>query len=108
MFQGGKGLQELLKQAQKMQKKMMESQEQLANKTVEASSGGGMVKVVMNGNQEILSLKIEREVVNPDDIEMLEDLIVAAIEEAREKIKEMVEEEMSGLTSGMKIPGLNL
>lgn len=108
MFQGGKGLQELLKQAQKMQKKMMESQEQLANKTIEASSGGGMVKVVMNGNQEILSLKIEREVVNPDDIEMLEDLIVAAIEEAREKIKEMVEEEMSGLTSGMKIPGLNL
>lgn len=108
MFQGGKGLQELLKQAQKMQKKMMESQEQLANKTVEASSGGGMVKVVMNGNQEILSLKIEREVVNPDDIEMLEDLIVAAIEEAREKIKEMVEEEMSGLTSGMQIPGLNL
>jgi hypothetical protein len=108
MFQGGKGLQELLKQAQKIQKKMMESQEQLANKTVEASSGGGMVKVVMNGNQEILSLKIERDVVNPDDIEMLEDLIIAAIEEAREKIKEMIEEEMSGLTSGMKIPGLNM
>jgi hypothetical protein len=108
MFQGSKGLQELLKQAQKMQKKMMESQEQLANKTVEASAGGGMVKVVMNGNQEILSLKIDREVVNPDDIEMLEDLIIAAIEEARGKIKEMVEDEMSGLTSGMKIPGLNI
>lgn len=107
MFQGGKGLQDLLKQAQKMQKKMMESQEALAQKTVEASAGGGMVKVVMNGNQELISLKIEKEVVDPDDIEMLEDLIIAAVEEARQKIKEIVEHEMSGLTGGIKIPGLN-
>ncbi|HEX37976.1 MAG TPA: YbaB/EbfC family nucleoid-associated protein [Candidatus Cloacimonetes bacterium] len=107
MFQGGKGLQDLLKQAQKMQKKMMESQEALASKTVEASAGGGMVTVVMNGNQELISLKIEKEVVDPDDIEMLEDLIIAAVEEARQKVKEMVESEMSGLTGGLKIPGLN-
>ncbi len=107
MFQGGKGLQDLLKQAQKMQKKMVESQEALAQKTVEASAGGGMVNVVMNGNQELISLKIEKEVVDPDDVEMLEDLIIAAVEEARQKIKEIVEKEMFGLTGGMKIPGLN-
>ena len=106
MFQGGKGLQDLLKQAQKMQKKMMESQEALAQQTVEASAGGGMVNVVMNGNQELISLKIEKEVVDPEDIEMLEDLIIAAVEEARQKVKEMVESEMSGLTGGLKIPGL--
>ncbi len=106
MFQGGKGLQDLLKQAQKMQKKMMESQEALAQQTVEASAGGGMVNVVMNGNQELISLKIEKEVVDPDDVEMLEDLIIAAVEEARQKVKEMVESEMSGLTGGLKIPGL--
>ncbi|TSA26834.1 YbaB/EbfC family nucleoid-associated protein [bacterium] len=107
MFQGGKGLQDLLKQAQKMQKKMVESQEALAQKTVEASAGGGMVNVVMNGNQELISLKIEKEVVDPEDVEMLEDLIIAAVEEARQKIKEMVEQEMFGLTGGIKIPGLN-
>ena len=108
MFQGGKGLQELLKQAQKMQKKIQESQEELSSKIIEASSGGGMVKVTMNGNQEIISLKIEKEVVDPDDVEMLEDLVVAAIEEAKKKVKELVETEMSGLTGGIKIPGLNL
>ncbi len=86
---------------------MVESQEALAQKTVEASAGGGMVNVVMNGNQELISLKIEKEVVDPDDVEMLEDLIIAAVEEARQKIKEMVEQEMFGLTGGIKIPGLN-
>jgi len=108
MFQGNKGIQELLKQAQRMQKRIKESQEELSNKVIEASSGGGMVKVSLNGNQELLSLKIDKEVVNPDDVEMLEDLIVAAIEEARQKVKEMIESEMSDLTGGIKIPGLNL
>ncbi len=108
MFQGNKGIQELLKQAQRMQKRIKESQEELSNKVIEASSGGGMVKISMNGNQEIISLKIDKEVVNPDDVEMLEDLIIAAIEEARQKVKEMIESEMSGLTGGIKIPGLNL
>ena len=107
MFQGGKSIQDLLKQAQKMQKQMMERQEALAQQTVEASAGGGMVNVVMNGNQELISLKIEKEVVDPDDVEMLEDLIIAAVEEARLKVKEMVESEMSGLTGGLKIPGLS-
>ncbi|MEA3475338.1 MAG: YbaB/EbfC family nucleoid-associated protein [Candidatus Cloacimonadota bacterium] len=108
MYQGGKGIQEILKQAQRMQKRIQESQEELSNKVIEASSGGGMVKVSLNGNQEILSLKIDKEVVNPDDVEMLEDLIVAAIEQARQKVKEMIESEMSGLTGGIKIPGLSL
>src|SRR6056297_3501143 len=98
MFKGGKGIQDLLKQAQDMQKKISKSQKELANKTIEATSGGGMVKVVMNGNQDLLSLNIEKEVVDPDDVEMLEDLIIAAIEEAKKKVKEMVESEMSGLT----------
>lgn len=108
MNQGGIGLQQLLKQAQKMQKKMMESQAELANKTVEATSGGGMVKVVMNGNQELISLKIEKDVANPEDVEMLEDLIIAAIQEAKQKVKELVESEMSGLAGNIKIPGLNI
>ncbi|MBC8313774.1 MAG: YbaB/EbfC family nucleoid-associated protein [Candidatus Cloacimonetes bacterium] len=108
MNQGGNGLQQLLKQAQKMQKKMMESQAELANKTVEATSGGGMVKVVMNGNQELISLKIEKDVVNPDDVEMLEDLITAAIQEVQQKVKELVESEMAGFAGNVKIPGLNL
>ncbi|MBS3741361.1 MAG: YbaB/EbfC family nucleoid-associated protein [Candidatus Cloacimonetes bacterium] len=107
MFKGGKGIQDLLKQAQDMQKKISKSQKELANKTIEATSGGGMVKVVMNGNQDLLSLNIEKEVVDPDDVEMLEDLIIAAIEEAKKKVKEMVESEMSGLTGGMNIPGIN-
>ncbi|MBC8526149.1 MAG: YbaB/EbfC family nucleoid-associated protein [Candidatus Cloacimonetes bacterium] len=107
MFQGGKGIQDLLKQAQKIQKKIMKSQEELSNKIIQASSGGGMVKVEMNGNQELVSLNIDKEVVNPDDVEMLEDLILAAISDARQKVKEMVESEMVSLTGGVKIPGLN-
>ncbi len=67
-----------------------------------------MVKVIMNGNQDLLSLDIEKEVVDPDDVEMLEDLVLAAIEEGRKKVKELIESEMSGITGGMKIPGLNL
>ena len=106
MFQGKGNIQNLLKQAQKMQKKMAEVQQELAEKTIEASSGGGMVTVVMNGRQEIVSLNIEKEVVDPDDIEMLEDLIIAAVNEGREKVEEMTKDEMSRLTGGLKIPGL--
>lgn len=108
MFQGNKGIQDLLKQAQKMQKKISKNQEELADKTVEASAGGGMVKVVMSGNQEVLSINIEKEVVDPDDVEMLEDLILAAVEEGRKKVKELVESQMSGIAGGMNIPGLNI
>jgi len=99
---------DILKQAQKMQEQMARIQEEAANKTAEASSGGGMVTVVANGRQEIVSIRIERDVVNPDDIEMLQDLVVAAANEALRKARDMVAEEMKGLTGGMglNIPGL--
>ncbi|MDD3051182.1 MAG: YbaB/EbfC family nucleoid-associated protein [Candidatus Cloacimonetes bacterium] len=107
MFPGGKkGMKDLMKQAQKMQEKMMKAQEELENKIIEVSSGGGMVNVKMNGKNQLLSIKIDREVVDPDDIEMLEDLIIAAVNEAHEKIRNSSESEMSQLTGGMKIPGL--
>ena len=96
----------LLKQAQQVQAKMAEMQAALGEKKVEASSGGGMVTVVMNGRQEIVSLTIDPEVVDPQDIEMLEDLVVAAINEARAKVEEIVQSEMSAITGGMPLPGL--
>ncbi len=95
-----------MRQVQKMQKKIMALQEELAQKTVEASVGGGMVTAVVNGKQELVSIKIDPEVVNPEDIEMLQDLIVAAVNEALRRSQEMVQEEMSKITGGLKIPGL--
>ena len=89
-----------------MQERMLEIQEGLAAKTVEASAGGGMVSVVVNGKFEVLSLKIEREVVNPEDVEMLQDLIVAAVNEGVRKAQEMAAAEMAKVTGGMQIPGL--
>ncbi len=97
---------QIMKQAKKLQAKMAEMQEELAKKTVESSVGGGMVKVVANGRQEILSIKIDPEVVNPEDIEMLEDLILSAVNDALKRSQQMVSEEMSKLTGGLKIPGL--
>ena len=96
----------LVKQAQRMQKQMMEIQEELADRTVEATVGGGMVTVVANGQQDILSIRIDPEVVDPNDVEMLQDLILAAVNEAHRKAQELMTEEMSKLTGGMKIPGL--
>ena len=96
----------LMKQAQQMQKRMLDIQEELAARTVEATVGGGMVTVVVNGQQELMSLTISPEVVDPDDIEMLEDLIVAAVNEARHQAQELMTEEMSKLTGGVKIPGM--
>lgn len=101
-----KGMGNLMKQAQQMQKRMMKLQEEMAQKTVEASVGGGMVTVTANGRSEILQVKIEPQVVDPDDVEMLEDLVVAGVNEALRKAQEMVSEEMSKVTGGMKIPGL--
>jgi len=101
-----KGMGELMKQMQAMQARMEQMQEELAEKKIEASSGGGMVKVVANGKQEILEIKIDPEVVNPDDIEMLEELILAAVNQARDKASELQMEGLSGLTGGLKIPGL--
>ena len=96
----------MMKQVQKLQSKMLKLQEEMAEKTVEASSGGGMVKVVANGRQQLLSIQIEKEVVDPEDLEMLQDLILAAVNEALLKSQEMVSGEMSKLTGGMNIPGL--
>jgi DNA-binding YbaB/EbfC family protein len=96
----------LLKQAQQVQAKIAEMQAMLGEKSVEATSGGGMVKVVMNGRHEILTVKIDPEVVDPSDVEMLEDLVIAAVNEARTKVDEMVKTEMSSITGGMPLPGL--
>ena len=96
----------IIKQAKKMQERMVELQEELAAKSVEATAGGGMVSVRVNGKFEILSLKIEKEVVNPDDVEMLQDLIVAALNEGVRKAQEMAASEMGKITGGMQIPGL--
>lgn len=96
----------IMKQAQKVQKQMMEVQEELANRTVEATVGGGMVAVVANGQQDIMAIRIDPEVVDPNDVEMLQDLILAAVNEAHRKAQELMNTEMSKLTGGLKIPGL--
>ena len=102
-----KGMGNMIKQAQKLQAKMLRLQEELGEKTVESSVGGGMVKVVANGKQEVLSLEIDPEVVDPEDIEMLQDLILSAVNDALSKAQQMVSSEMGKLTGGMNIPGLS-
>ncbi|MDR2893183.1 MAG: YbaB/EbfC family nucleoid-associated protein [Deltaproteobacteria bacterium] len=97
---------DLLRQAQVMQNKMAKMQEELGERLIEAGSGGGMVKVVCNGKQELISINIEKEAVNPDDVEMLQDLVLTAVNEALRLSREMVEKEMGSLTGGMKIPGM--
>jgi len=101
-----KGMGNMMKQAQQLQSKMLKLQEEMADKTVETSSGGGMIKVVANGRQQVLSIQIEKEVVDPDDVEMLQDLILAAVNDALIKSQEMATQEMSKLTGGLNIPGL--
>lgn len=101
-----KMLGDIMRQAQKLQDEMQRMQEEAKKKTVEASAGGGMVTVVANGGGEIVSIKIEKDVVNPDDVEMLQDLILAASNEALRRSQQMVNEDMSKLTMGMQIPGL--
>lgn len=101
-----KGLGQMMKQAQKMQAQILKIQEEMAERSVEASSGGGMVSVTANGKQEVLSVRIEREVVDPEDVEMLQDLVLAAVNEALKKAQEMVAEEMAKVTGGLQLPGL--
>jgi hypothetical protein len=101
-----KGMGNMMKQAQKLQAKMIKLQEELGQKTVETSSGGGMIRVTANGKQQIVSISIEKEVVDPNDVEMLQDLVLAAVNEALTKSQEMVSQEMSKLTGGLHIPGL--
>jgi nucleoid-associated protein EbfC len=101
-----KGLGNILKQAQEMHGKISQLQEEMANKTVEASAGGGMVNIVMNGKQQVLSIRVDPEVVNREDIDMLQDLMAAAVNEAIRKSQEMMTEEMKKITGGLSIPGL--
>ena len=101
-----KGMGNMMKQAQKLQKQMVKMQEEVGEKTVESAVGGGMVKVVANGRQQVISIDIEREVVDPDDVEMLQDLVLAAVNDALAKSQEMMSGEMGKLTGGMNIPGL--
>ncbi len=96
----------IMKQAKKMQERMAQLQDELASKTVDATAGGGMVSVTVNGKFELLSIKIEKEVVNPDDVEMLQDLVVAAVNEGIRKAQEMAASEMGKITGGLQIPGL--
>ena len=96
----------LLKKAQQLQEKMAKLQDELNEKTIETSAGGGMVTVIATGKQEIASIKIDPEVVNKEDIEMLEDLVLAAVNDALSQAKQMVSEEMTQLTGGVNIPGL--
>jgi len=98
---------QIMKQAQKMQEQMARVQEELANKTVEATAGGGMVTVTANGKQEILSVKISPEVINPQDSAMLEDLVTAAVNEALRSSRELLQQEMTKITGGLRIPGIS-
>ncbi len=101
-----KNMNAMMKQAQHLQKKMMKAQQELSVKTVEATAGGGMVKVIANGAQKIESIELEKEIVDPEDIEMLQDLILAAVNDAIKKSQDMVTSEMNKLTGGLNIPGM--
>lgn len=101
-----KNMGQMMKQVQKMQKQMLKAQEELKEKTVEATAGGGMVTVVASGDKRILDVKIAEEVVDPEDIDMLQDLILAAMNEALKKVDELVEQDLGKYTKGMNVPGL--
>ena len=103
---GGGNINNLMKQAQKLQKEMAQAQQELEEKEFEASVGGGAVLVKVNGKKEVLSIKIKEEVVDPDDVEMLEDLVLSAVNEALKKADEETANKMGKLTGGMNIPGM--
>ncbi|MFH0914255.1 MAG: YbaB/EbfC family nucleoid-associated protein [Chloroflexota bacterium] len=96
----------MMQQMQKLQAKLAKVQEELANTTIEASAGGGAVKVTVNGQQKILSVKISPEVLNPEDVQLLEEMVMAAVNEALAKSQQLASERLGGLTGGLKIPGL--
>ncbi len=106
MGKGGVG--NMMKQVQQMQAKMEKIQAELEQSEVEGTAGGGMVKVTANGKQDVVSITIDPEVVDPDDVEMLQDLILAAVSQARAKAQELQTEKMASLTGGLNIPGMNL
>ena len=103
-----KGFGNMMKEAQKLQQQMAALQEEVGKRTVEATAGGGMVTVVANGKQELVSVKIDPEGVSKDDVQMLEDLVLAATNEALRKSRELVQQELGKLTGGLKIPGLGM
>lgn len=102
----GGNMNKMMKQVQKMQAEMLRLQEELGNRTIESTAGGGAVKVVANGKQELVSIEIKPEVVDPEDVEMLQDLILAAVNGALNQSREMVAREMGKLTGGLNLPGL--
>jgi DNA-binding YbaB/EbfC family protein len=106
MLKGLGNMSGFVKQAQEMQKKMAQVQESLKDRVVEGSAGGGMVIAMVNGHQELLKLKIDPDVVAPDDVEMLEDLVVAAVAQALKKSKDLSKEEMAKVTGGLSLPGM--
>jgi len=103
---GGMNMNQLMKQAQKMQQEMAQMQEEMASKTLEVSSGGGAVKVTVSGEKKILELVISPDVVDPDDVEMLQDLVMSAVNEALRQIEETTSSQMSKLTGGLNLPGM--
>ncbi|MFC4324336.1 YbaB/EbfC family nucleoid-associated protein [Litchfieldia salsa] len=102
---GGMGnMQKMMKQMQKMQKDMAKAQEELSDKTVEGTAGGGMVTVIVNGQKEIIDVKIKEDVVDPEDIEMLQDLVLAATNDALKKMEDLTNDTMGQFTKGMNLP----
>jgi DNA-binding YbaB/EbfC family protein len=101
-----KGMNELVRQAQIMQKKMAKLQEDLQDRTVEGTAGGGMVVAVVSGSNELKSLTIDKAAVDPNDVEMLQDLVLSAVNDGIKKAKAMMESEMGQITGGIKVPGL--
>jgi hypothetical protein len=101
-----KGLAQIMKQAQQMQQKMARLQEEASQRTAEASVGGGAVTAVVNGKNQVMSLSIRKEAVDPEDVEMLQDLVMAAVNEALKKVQSEVSAEMERITGGLNIPGL--
>lgn len=105
-FPGGMNMQNMMRQAQQMQAKMQQMQEELEEREVEATAGGGVVRVVATGKKMIKSIEIQEAAVDPDDVEMLQDLIIAAVNEALSKADEMMQNEMGKITGGMNLGGL--
>lgn len=101
-----KDMEGILRQAQQVQERIARVQEELAGKTVEASAGGGMVTVIVNGRQEVVSVRIEKEVVSPDDVGLLQDLVAGAVNEAMSRSRKMMADEMAKITGGLNLPGL--
>jgi hypothetical protein len=101
-----KNMNQMMKQVKKMQQQMLKAQEELAQKTVEGTAGGGVVKVTANGHKKVISIVIQPEAVDPDDVEMLQDLVLAAVNDALNKAEEMANQDLGKFTGGLNIPGL--